>query len=587
MSIALVLSATLLSATPSPDWRTLAERSNYTETPRYEQTFEYFQRLDQASEQAKLVPFGSSPEGRTQYAFVIASGGEFTPELAQKSGKPVLLIQACIHAGENEGKDVLMALSREWLVEAKQKAAREKVILLLLPIFNVDGHERFGPYSRINQNGPKAMGWRTTAQNFNLNRDFVKAEAPEMRAWLKLWNAWNPALLVDMHNTDGADYQYHLTHHFESHASVHPDIVRWQTKTWLQNVVPATEKQGFIIGPYVDLKEADNIKAGILNNFSSPRFSAGFGPAVNRPALLLETHMMKDFKTRVEVNEVFLRALLDSIGGNAAALTAAVHAADRDAANLVGKSFVLNYSVSETSIDFPFKGFAYSKTRSDVSGGLWTQYDPKKPETWTVPYYDALRPTLSVELPAAYLVPRHWLSAITLLRRHGVQLQKIAAPATIKQAQTYRFSAVTYTPQPFEGRVRIASLEAKPVQEDLAFASGSVIVRMDQRLAPLIAHMLEPLSPDSIVRQGLGDGFMSRAEYAEPRVLEAKARELLARDPKLQAEFEANLADPLFAGSAQARLNFFYTRLPNYDVNYLRYPVAKLTAEQLNALKTQ
>jgi hypothetical protein len=587
MGIALILSATLLAATPTQDWRTLAERSNYTQTPRYTETFEYFQRLAQASEQAKLVPFGSSPEGRTQYAFVIASAGEFTPELAEKSGKPVLLIQACIHAGENEGKDALMALSREWLIEAKQAAARKQVILLLLPIFNVDGHERFSPYSRINQNGPSAMGWRATAQNYNLNRDFVKAEAPEMRAWLKLWNAWNPALLVDMHNTDGSDYQYHLTYHFEAHSSVHPDIVSWQTKTWLQEVVPAAEKQGFVVGPYVDLKEADNIKAGILNNYSSPRFSAGFGPAVNRPALLLETHMMKDFKTRVEVNKVFLRAMLTSIGDDAAALTAAVNAADRDAAKLVGKSLVLDFAVTEASTDFAFKGFAYSKTRSDVSGGLWTKYDPKKPETWTVPYFNALQPTLTVEVPAAYLVPRHWLSAIALLRRHGVELLELAQPATVKRAQTYRFSAVAYMPQPFEGRVRIASLEAKSVQEDLAFASGSVIVRMDQRLAPLIAQMLEPLAPDSMVRQGLGDGFMTRAEYAEPRVLEAKARELLAGDSKLQAEFDAKLADPLFAGSAAARLSFFYERLPNYDVNYLRYPVAKLNAEQLNALKSQ
>ena len=183
MLIATILAASLALSPPiATDWRTLAERSGYTQTPRYAETFDYFSKLDAASEQAKLIEFGTTPQGRKQFAFVIASGDEFTPGAAKVSGKPVLLIQACIHAGENEGKDALMALSREWLLEAKQKAALDGVILLLIPIFNVDGHERFSAFSRINQNGPNEMGWRSTAQNYNLNRDFIKAEAPEMRA---------------------------------------------------------------------------------------------------------------------------------------------------------------------------------------------------------------------------------------------------------------------------------------------------------------------------------------------------------------------------------------------------------------------
>ena len=589
MLIAL-LAATTSAFSPAvtgTDLRTLAERSGYTQTPRYAETFEYFSKLDAMSEQASLIEFGTSPQGRKQFAFVIASEGEFTPSAAKASGKPVLLIQACIHAGENEGKDALMALSREWLLEEKQKAALNGVILLLIPIFNVDGHERFSAFNRINQNGPNEMGWRATAQNYNLNRDFMKAESPEMRAWLKQWNAWNPSLLVDMHNTNGSDYQYQLTYHFETSSAVHPAIASWQQQTWTKAVVPNTEKHGFLLGPYVDLVVPDDIKAGITNSYSRPRFSSGFGAAVNRPSLLLETHMMKDFKTRVEVNKAFVRELVASIGSNPKALLAAVNQADQDSAEKsAGREIELDFKVTDVATDFAFKGYAYSKTRSDVSGGLWTRYDQSKPETWTVPYFNQFEPTLKVTLPSAYLIPKHMRSTIRLLARHGVQMQKMSTAQTLKAASTYRFSDVIYAPQPFEGRVRIASLAARPVNEDLEFPAGSVLVRVNQARAHLIANLLEPLAPDSLVRSGLGDGFMSRTEYAEPRVLEAMAREMLSRDAKLQAEFDAKLADPVFAGSGNARLNFFYERTPYFDQNYLRYPIARLDAVALAALTT-
>lgn len=585
LAFAALFTATFLFAEPSfaADWRTPAEISNFKRTPRYDVTRAYFERLDQASDEAKLIEFGRTPEGRSQFAFVLASEGEFTAEAARASNKPVLLIQACIHAGENEGKDALMALSREWLIEGKQKAARAGVILLLLPIFNVDGHERFGAFNRINQNGPEEMGWRATAQNLNLNRDFLKLEAPEMRAWQKLWQAWNPAFLVDMHNTDGADYQYQLTYHFEKHSSVHPAIRAWQQSTLLDQAIAKTTQRGFVLGPYVDFKVPDDVRAGVVENYSPPRYSSGFGPAVNRPALLLETHMMKDFKTRVRVNEAFLRELLGAIGSAPGALSDAVASADLAASQSAGKPYVLDFKVSDQASDFLFQGYAYGKTRSEISGGLWTRYDPNKPENWKIKLYSELSPTVQVQLPHAYLIPRHWTHAIKALRRFGVRFERIKAAQNFT-AQTYRFSELSYAPQPFEGRVRVAGLKVSRVEEPLNFAAGSVLVRMDQPKAYLIAHLLEPEAPDSLIRQGYGDGFMTRTEYAEPRVLEQKAREMLATDPKLAAEFDAKLADPTFAASAPARLAFFYQRLPYFDQNYLRYPVARLDAAALAAL---
>jgi hypothetical protein len=585
LSLLLLFSIPEASAAASAsaiDWRTPAEISGYTRTPRYAQTRAYFERLDQASAHAQLLEFGTTPEGRKQFAVVMASGGEFTPELAARSGKPVLWLQACIHAGENEGKDALMALSREWLIEGKQKAALDKVIVMLIPIFNVDGHERFGPHHRINQNGPAEMGWRATGQNFNLNRDFIKAETPEMRAWLRLWQAWNPALLVDMHNTDGADYQYHLLYHYETGISAAPEIDAWQKRTWLGEVVPAVEQAGFLLAPYLDMKAADDISAGLQHNASSPRYSAGFGPAVNRPALLLETHMIKDFKTRTLVNQAFVRAMIASIGAAPEHLQGALAKADSDArASKAGDKMVLAVSLSEASKPFAFKGYESSKTLSEISGGVWTRYDQSKPITFDVPLQDQLQPALEISLPAAYVVPRSWTRAINKLKLHGVQMQTLQQELSLSDAQTYRFKNLTYAPQPFEGRVRIATIDATQTTEAMQFPAGSVLIRINQPRAKLIAHLLEPMAPDSLLRNGDADSFLTRTEYAEARVLEAKARALLQGNAALAAEFQSKLQDPVFAGSAGARLNFFYEKLPNYDQRYLRYPVARLSAAQL------
>jgi len=583
-----VLAALAMASTSNlnsaEDWRTPAERSNFQATPRYAETKAYFERLQAHSKDAKLIEFGTSPEGRSQFAFVLASNGEFTPELARASGKPVLLIQACIHPGENEGKDALMALSRDWLTLDSQRAERDKVVLLLIPIFSVDGHERFGPHNRINQNGPAAVGWRNTAQNLNLNRDFLKAEAPEMQAWLRQFNAWDPALLVDMHNTNGADYQYDLLYAFDTHASVHPATRAWLERVLGDQVIAATEQKGWLLGPYFDLQVAGDLQRGIKVGPSTPRFSSGFGAAVNRPALLLETHMLKDLKTRIKVNEDYLRALLKLIAADPDALQSANRTADQAAAQKAGTRFGLSFKLDPNSSEtFAFKGFRYTRRLSEISGALWTQYSTIK-ETWPIELKRGTQLETDVELPHAYLLPASWQVAIDKLALHGVEMTRLSAPLTLQEARTYRFSDVIYAAAPFEGRVRIAKLKATESLETLSFPSGSVLVQINQRRAPLIAHLLEPSGPDSLVRMGYGDGFMVRGEYAEERVLEAKARELLKASPALQAQFEAELAKPEFAGSAAARLDFFYRRLPHYDSHYLRYPVARLNADQLKQL---
>ncbi|HEX8853777.1 MAG TPA: M14 family zinc carboxypeptidase, partial [Pyrinomonadaceae bacterium] len=238
------------SAAVPAEWRTHAEKTDYRETPNYEETMAYARRLDAASPWVRLTEFGRSGEGRPLLLMVVSKGTQ-TPRDARAAGNPIVLIQACIHAGETDGKDAGLALIRDIAVTKQHAALLERALVLFVPIYNVDGHERRSPYNRINQNGPAEMGWRGNASNLNLNRDYMKADAPETRAWLRLWNEWRPDLFIDCHVTDGADFQYNVTYQFEQHVNVAPSIRSWSKEFFDGKVVPATEAAGNLLSPYM------------------------------------------------------------------------------------------------------------------------------------------------------------------------------------------------------------------------------------------------------------------------------------------------------------------------------------------------
>ena len=567
------------------DWSTPAEASGYARTPRYAETMAYFERLDAASDKVTMLAFGTSPQGRAMQAVIVSSEGVATPEAAQATGKPVVFIQAAIHPGENEGKDVLMALVRDLAISGKHAELVDEAVLVLVPIFNVDGHERFGPFNRINQNGPEAMGWRATAQNLNLNRDYAKIDAPEMQAWMRLWHAWNPDLLIDLHNTNGADYQYAMTWAFEAAQNIEAPLIDWQRRAFDGVVKPALAAQGWPVAFYVSLKDGTNLRAGLVEGASGPRFSVGYAAAVNRPGLLVETHMLKDFRTRAAVNEALLVEILRMLGKEGEALQQANAQAD-GARFAEGSAVPLAFGLADATETIDFLGYADSRSESGVSGGTWVRYDTTKPETLRVPVQRIVTVTAEAPAPAAYVVPPQWTSVLDRLRLHGIAMSRLAEAATI-DAGRYRFGKVTWAARPFEGRHVIVELEQTLETGAQTIPAGSWLVPMDQPKARLAALLLEPASPDSFLRWGFFDAIFEEKEYAEPRVMEAMAREMMAKDPALKAEFEAKLAtDPAFAADTRQRLRFFYQRTPYFDSEFSRYPVLRLDGRHLAALQS-
>jgi len=294
------------------DWRTPAEISDYRTTPRYAETMAYARRLVAAAPGVlRLETFGRTGEGRDLVVVIASKNGVFDPAALHRAGRPVVLVQNSIHAGEMDGKDSCLALLRDMVVTHEKASLLAKAVVVVIPIYNADGHERFGPHNRINQNGPQEAGWRTQSQNLNLNRDYMKADAPETRAFLKLWNRWLPDFFVDDHVTDGADFVYDTTYNLDTGPDVFPALAAWQRDVLAPLLERSVADAGHPIAPFIALKDDTDPSRGMVTWPSSPRYSTGYVILQNRPGLLVEMHMLKDYRSRVTGNYEVLRALLE------------------------------------------------------------------------------------------------------------------------------------------------------------------------------------------------------------------------------------------------------------------------------------
>ena len=538
-------------------------------SPNYADTRAWFDRLDAASDLIRIEQFGVSPEGRPLYA-VIASkdGARFDPS------KPVLLAQAGIHPGEIDGKDAGMMLLRDMAFNGKD-GLLDKVNLILIPILSVDGHERAGAYSRPNQRGPRIQGWRHTATNQNLNRDFMKLDQTEMRAVMGLIEKYDPTLYVDIHVTDGIDYQYDVTYGFNGENGGYtrsPAISAWLDGTLKPAMNGALEAQGHIPGELVFAIDDRDPKSGMNDGGLAERYSNGWGSAAHVPTILIENHSLKPHEQRVLGTYVFLEEALTLLADKGAGLKAAI-AADKA---LRPADIPANFAPDDTpSYTRAFKGILYETYDSPASGRTELRWlGQPDPVLWQVPYF-ASHPTLTLKRPTAYWVPSYRTDVIERLRMHGVTMETLTAPRTVP-VDLLRLQDPAIAPRTNEGHVQISVKAVTAEPHDWTYPAGSVRVPTDQPMGDVVVLLLEPQSSESFFAWGMFPEVLNRVEYIEAYAIAPLAETMLAADPSLKAEFEAKLAsDPAFAADGDARLGWFYERTPFYDQRYRLYPVGR------------
>jgi hypothetical protein len=570
--------APVSAATPKA-LETIAERSNFRTTGRYDEVERLCAEFAKAYPQAvRSFEFGRTPEGRPMLGLVVSTSGALTPDDARERGVPVMLAQGGIHAGEIDGKDAGFLAIREILQGNAARGTLDSFVFVFVPVFNVDGHERFGRNNRPNQVGPEEMGWRVTSQNFNLNRDYAKADAPEMHAMLKLLDAWDPVLYVDLHVTDGAQFQPDISNTLEPVFAGDPGM-QPAGRALIKELNAALAAQGSIpLDFYPSFRVTDDPMSGFEVSASPPRFSTGYWAARNRFGLLVETHSWKDYPTRVRVTRNILVKLSEMMAKQGRAWRTLSKEADSRAAKLGGQDVVVDYQAGPHTTTIEFRGYAYTREPSPISGGLVTRYDTTKPQVWRVPFLDTVVPKLTVRAPrGAYVVPAAhaaWMGE--RLSFHGIRFERLERPASNANVEAFRATKVTFSSEPFESHFT-ATIAGEWKAERQDIPGGSLIVPIAQPKARLVLALLEPQGADSYAAWGFFNAAFEQKEFIEPYVAEDIAREMLARDPAVAAEFKRLLAtDPAFASNPEARLDFFFKRHPSYDERLNLYPVFRI-----------
>ena len=564
----------------SKDWLTHFEKSNQLESPDYENTLKYFQKFADNTPYVKIKTIGITPQGRELKIIIVSKDKAFTPEQAKKTGKAIMLIQNGIHPGEIEGKEACMLLLREILMTKEKEDLLDNTILLIIPVLNVDGHERASPFNRPNQNGPKKMGWRTNALNLNLNRDYLKADTPEIKSFLKLFNDWLPDFMIDNHTTNGADYQYHVTYGIETHQNIDRGLLSWIEKKYLPQLINKVKDDGFVIGPYMEFK-AGTIESGIIDLPAPPRLSTGYCATQNRICLLVETHSLKPFANRVFSTKSMMEHTIEFVNANYKEIVLLNKQADKQTIKnyLVDKKKFPLVLVDNGKYDkYLFKGFEWYDEHSEITGSTVRKYTDKTMEI-EIPIFNKVNSLKKIIVPAAYLIPSQFTDVIDVINAHQIKYNYVKTKKKI-EVEKYRFKNIRFAQRPYEGR-HLPNFICESFNDFVEVESGTLIVYTNQRALRVIVNLLEPEAPDSFVSWGFFNAFFERKEYAEAYVMEPYAKKMLEENPSLRSEFYKKINDDeAFRNNSGERLDFFYKRSPFYDKGENVYPILRMVNDK-------
>ncbi|MFY9235482.1 MAG: M14 family metallopeptidase [Fimbriimonadaceae bacterium] len=502
------------------DWpQTRAERTSYAETSSYADVISFINGLQAQGAPISLIYMGESTEKR-QMPLVIASRPAIsTPAEARRSGKPIIYIQANIHAGEVEGKEAAMQLLREWCKE--QKGILDKSIVLMTPIYNIDGNEKLGPQerNRPGQDGPAQVGVRANGQNLDLNRDCIKAETPEMRAILEhVYGKWDPDVVVDIHTTNGTRHGYDLTYSPPLNPNTDPDVMKYTRDELLPSVRKELKKKfGSELFDYGNAQNEQWFTFG-----QEGRYVTNYAGLRNRIAVLSEATVYMSFKDRVVTTERFVQSVMDQLTRNS-----------RKIVDLTRRADLRTISWGQDPSKAPELGvrfdFAQRGTedvlleKPPAEGAPRPRGRPKDIVSVKMPINDRFKSVRTAKFPSAYLVPASETAAIELLKRHGVVVEKFLEPWS-GQAEEFSISEAAMDAQPFQGH-RLVRLEGKFSMANMAAEPGSYLVRTAQPLGVLAFYMLEPEGLDGVMSWGflskppeVNSVFPIRKIFAGPKV---------------------------------------------------------------------
>lgn len=553
------------------DFTTTFEKSGGSETATYTEVIDFYEDLAAVYSTVDLQIFGETDSGEPLHLMVYSRNKNFDFESLRKD-HTVILINNGIHPGESDGIDATMMLFRDLAQDSI--VLPENTVIATIPIYNVGGALNRNSFTRTNQNGPKSYGFRGNARNFDLNRDFIKADTKNTRTFYEIFHHVNPDVFIDTHVSNGADYQYTLTHLFTQH-----DQMGGQLGTYIKSDLrPALEKalrkKKWEVTPYVNVF-GDVPEKGFSQFLDTPRYSTGYASLWNTLGVMIETHMLKPYNQRVHGTYEFLRSIID-IADEDSELIKRLRAQDLKEFQ-AKKSYAFDFEVDSSKVSMlQFKGFEADKIPSEVTGFERLKYDRSRPFTKEVTYYDSFKPTKEVKMPQGYIVPQGWWPVLELLELNQVKMVPFEKDTTMV-VESYHIRNFDTSSRPYEGHFPHSNIEVESVQQKVNIRKGDVFIPIKQKAAKYLMTTLEPQSPDSFFSWNFFDTVLQQKEGFSPYVFEEIAREILDDYPEIDEEFTAlKESDPEFAKNWYAQLDWIHKKSEHYEPSHLRYPVFRV-----------
>lgn len=553
------------------DFTTVFEKSGGVETATYPEVIDYYENLAAVYSTVSLQKIGETDSGEPLHLAIYSKNGKFDLDQLRKDHS-ILLINNGIHPGESDGIDATMMLFRDLAQDSIP--VPNNTVIAAIPVYNVGGALNRNSFTRTNQNGPKSYGFRGNARNYDLNRDFIKADTRNTRSFYEIFHLVDPDVFVDTHVSNGADYQYTLTHLFTQHNKLGGEQGKYVKTEMMPALEKALRKKDLDITPYVNVFN-DVPEKGFSQFLDNPRYSTGYAALWNTLGMMLETHMLKPYDKRVYGTYEVLRSMIDITDEDTELIKKMKDRAFQQFP--AQKVYDFNFKVDSSKIStLQFKGFEGETIKSEVTGFDRLKYDRNKPFTKEVTYYDEFKPTGQVSLPKGYIVPQAWWPVIDLLKLNEVEMTQFEKD-TMLNVQVYRIEDYTTSTNPYEGHYPHSGTKVSTSQNRVSIRKGDYFVPIKQKAAKYLMATLEPEAPDSFFNWNFFDSILQQKEGFSPYVFEDIAREFLDDYPEVEDEFLAKKKeDKEFAENWYAQLEWIHKKSEHYEKAHLRYPIFRV-----------
>ncbi len=567
----IITSCTSKNKKTNTDFTTVFEKSQGLETATYEQTIEYYSDLADSYSEISMKAIGETDSGKPLHIVTLNPDRKFDFD-SFRENKRIILINNGIHPGESDGIDATMMLFRDYVNGAL--TLPENVVLVTIPIYNVGGSLNRNSTTRTNQNGPKEYGFRGNARNFDLNRDFIKSDTKNARTFAEIFHLVRPDVFIDNHVSNGADYQYILTHLFTQHNKLGGELGNYLHNKMMPKLEQKLVDKKWDITPYVNVFNRTP-EQGFSQFMDSPRYSTGYTTLFNTLGMMVETHMLKPYKQRVEGTYELMKSMIEIVDEDAELIKT-----ERAKANdffLAQKNYPLQWTKDTTKTStLNFKGFEGEFIDSDLTGAKRLKYNRNKPFVKDVTYSNYFTPTVEVTIPKAYVIPQGMHHVIDLLELNRAEMIQFEKDTTLT-VEAYKIDSYETRKNPYEGHYLHYNTKVTTETKELTFKAGDYLIQTDQPALRYLLETLEPQAPDSFFNWNFFDTILQQKEGFSPYVWEDKAALLLKMNPQLQIQF--NLKKSLnkdFADNWYAQLDWLHKQSKNYETAHMQYPVYRV-----------